>query len=409
MSEDIFLIDDLKIYTYNELFSDIAIENYYYPLLKTNSLYDFFKNLIKAISSNSSITLLDSDLSEPELTSLSNSEINMKVSVDPFLFLSHKELVDKFKNSCSEITLFTSGTTGQPKKVSHSYSTLSRNSRVAEKYKGHIWAFAYNPTHMAGLQVFFQAFLNCNVLINVFGKDRNFIYSQINKFLITHISATPTFYRLLLPFENQYMCVERITFGGEKSDIKLYSSIQQIFPNAKINNIYASTEAGSLFSTYGELFKIPDNIKKLVKIQDNEILIHKSLLGYSESFIFEDGFYRTNDLIEWENESKGLFRFKNRKNELINVGGYKVNPSEIECEILKIEGIQQALVYGRKNSILGNILCADIQLISNQENSISEKDIKRQLSINLQDFKIPRIIKFVDTISMTRTGKIKRT
>ena len=70
---------------------------------------------------------------------------------------------------------------------------------------------------MAGLQVFFQAFENQNTLVNVFSLARNEVYSLIEKYSVTHISATPTFYRLLLPFEKEYSSVQRITFwGGEK-------------------------------------------------------------------------------------------------------------------------------------------------------------------------------------------------
>ena len=159
------------------------------------------------------------------------------------------------QQSSSEITIFTSGTTGQPKKVVHTVDTLTRSVRLGDKYKGQVWAYAYNPTHMAGLQVFFQAFENQNTLINVFNKQRADVYELIGKYQITHVSATPTFYRLLLPFEHAYESVIRVTLGGEKSEQHLYDSIMKIFPTAKINNVYASTEAGSLFAAKGDCFR----------------------------------------------------------------------------------------------------------------------------------------------------------
>lgn len=70
---------------------------------------------------------------------------------------------------------------GKPKKVIHSVMTLTRTVRIAERYKDKIWAFAYNPTHMAGLQVFFQALSNCNTLINVFNASRTDIYNAIKR------------------------------------------------------------------------------------------------------------------------------------------------------------------------------------------------------------------------------------
>ena len=316
------------------------------------------------------------------------------------------DLINAIHDSRSEITIFTSGTTGQPKKVIHSVMTLTRTVRIAERYKDKIWAFAYNPTHMAGLQVFFQALSNCNTLINVFNASRTDIYNAIKEWRITHISATPTFYRLLLPVESSYVSVERVTLGGEKSDNHLYLSIKQIFPSAKINNIYASTEAGSLFAAKGEYFHLSIDLCDRVKVVDDELLLHKSLLGKSDDFSFSDGYYHTGDIIEWINQEERLFKFKSRKNELINVGGYKVNPGEVENVILRMNGIQQALVYGKTNSVLGNILCAEIKIEPNV--NLTELEIRQYLSGMLQDFKIPRKIKFVESFSMTRSGKLKR-
>ena len=142
------------------------------------------------------------------------------------------------------------------------------------------------------------------------------------------------------------------------------------------------------------------------EVVDDELLIHKSLLGKSDSFKFEGDYYHSGDLIEWVDKESGLFRFKSRKNELINVGGYKVNPGEVENILLSIEGVKQVLVYGKANSILGNVLCADIQLEDGV--ALTDVEIKKALRSQLQDFKIPRRIKFVEQMSLTRTGKLKR-
>ena len=259
---------------------------------------------------------------------------------------------------------------------------------------------------MAGLQVFFQAFENQNTLVNVFMKSRDEVYRLFSEKQITNVSATPTFYRLLLPFEQEYPHVQRVTLGGEKSDQHLYDAIRKVFPRAKINNVYASTEAGSLFASNGESFRIPEAIQEKIKVVDDELLIHRSLLGRSDSYIFTDDYYHTGDLIEWVDKPNAVFRFKSRKNDLINVGGYKVNPEEVELEIMAIGGVCQANVYGKANSILGEVLCADVVMAPNVK--LSEQDIRKRLSLRLQDFKIPRRIRFVEELSVTRTGKLKR-
>ena len=401
-----FLFDNEKEYDYDDLLKSLNEGTSYYPYFKTSNVYSYFVNLIKAIASGQPLVLLDSDINPSEIDGLDESKVNVAESIAPTSFQNMDEVVAAVQNSKSEITIFTSGTTGQPKKVVHSIATLTRSVRIGDRYKGQIWAYAYNPTHMAGLQVFFQAFENQNTLVNVFNQSREYVYQQIRKKGITHISATPTFYRLLLPFEQAYESVIRVTLGGEKSDQHLYDSIMKIFPNAKINNVYASTEAGSLFAAKGDCFQIPEAIKDKFKVVDDELLIHKSLLGSSDSFKFTDDYYHSGDLIEWVDEAQGLFRFKSRKNELINVGGYKVNPGEVEVAIQDIAGVRQAMVYGKANSILGNVLCADVVLEPGF--TLTELEIKKVLGSQLQDFKVPRRIKFVEEISLTRTGKMKR-
>lgn len=401
-----FLYSDAEEYSYKMLVEAINRHKDYYPLFKTKDIFAYFENLIKAIITNKSLVLLDSNLNPSEITGLDESMVNRPEKLGDYYFSDMDAVMDALRQSTSEITLFTSGTTGQPKKVIHSISTLTRAVRTGDKYKNQVWAYAYNPTHMAGLQVFFQAFENQNTLVNVFNLQRSEIFQRITDYQITHISATPTFYRLLLPFEQSYSSVLRITLGGEKSDNHLYDFIRKIFPKAKINNVYASTEAGSLFAAKGDCFQIPFTIRNKFDVLEDELLIHKSLLGKSESFNFDGDYYHSGDLIEWVNKEEGIFKFKSRKNELINVGGYKVNPLEVEEAINAIEGICQSLVFGKPNSILGNVLIAEVQLEDGI--NVSEMDIRKILMLQLQDFKIPRKIKFVKLLSLTHTGKIKR-
>ncbi len=401
----VFLYDDRE-FTYDDLLNAVSGSNTYCPLYRTDELFPFFVNLVKALAAGLPLTLLDSDINASEIDGIDEDAINLEESFEAGTYSGTDEIVAALQASESRITIFTSGTTGQPKKIVHTVASLTRAVRKGKEYSGQIWAFAYNPTHMAGLQVFFQAFENRNTIVNVFGKSRETVYRLISEKQVTHISATPTFYRLLLPFEKSFNGVVRVTLGGEKSDQRLYDAIHSIFPQAKINNVYASTEAGSLFAAKGDCFRFPEAIKDKFKVVDDELLIHESLLGSSDSFELVDGFYHTGDLIEWVDKENGSFRFKSRKNELINVGGYKVNPGEVEDTIMALEGVRQALVYGKANSILGNVLCADVQL--EEGCSLTETDIRKRLAQGLQDFKVPRRIRFVDSLSLTRTGKLKR-
>ena len=402
----VFLHSAEKTYTYENLVDNINQSIAYCPYFQSKDLYAYFANLIKALVTNQPVVLIDADSSPADMPYLDFALVNKTQEVGTCSFKDMDELIEMLSQSASEITIFTSGTTGQPKRVVHTVATLARNVRRGEQYKEHVWANAYNPTHMAGTQVFFQALMNQSTMVNVFGEPREIVYQQIERYGITHISATPTFYRMLMPFEKAYPSVKRVTLGGEKSDKQLYEHICKIFPNAKVNNVYASTEAGSLFAAKDDCFLIPANIRDKFRVVNDELLIHKSLLGQSDSFAFDGEYYHSGDLIEWVNEAEGLFRFKSRKNELINVGGYKVNPGEVEDAINAIEGVQQSLVYGRANSILGNIVVAEVKLVEGA--SLTDLEIRKVLASQLQDFKVPRKIQIVNELSMTRTGKLKR-
>ncbi len=402
----IFIHDDKNSLAYDALLIEINTSDFCIPKYTSESLTALQINLIKALAHDVDVVLIDSDLSGNELNSLAINEVNQKQYTGKGNFDNFQSLAANILNSKSVISIFTSGTTGQPKQVSHNVRSLAKFVQTSEEYAKNIWGFAYNPTHIAGLQVFFQAFLNQNPIINLFANNKDDILNLIGEFGITHLSATPTFFRLLLPYTKEFNSVKRITFGGEKSDHKLHNKILKIFPNAKVNNIYASTEAGTLLLAKGESFQIPDYLKDKVRFKENELIIHKSLLAQSVSIKLEDDFYHTGDLIEWIDSDNSSFRFASRQNEMINVGGYKVNPGEIEDVILENPEIENAIVFGQKNSVLGNILCSNIKLTVGS--NLSEAELRQFLAQKLQGFKIPRFIKFLDELNITRTGKIKR-
>ena len=360
---------------------------------KTSS---FFLNLLKAIIHNVDITLLDPLQPVHE----SNSYTEVKATT----FVSFEEFKSLIKNSTAQVSIFTSGTTGQPKKVTHTVQNLIREVRENNKHLNDIWAYAYNPTHMAGLQVLFQALLNQNTIIDVFSKGNREIVELIKNKKITHISATPTFYRFLLPLYQPIDSLKSVSLGGEKSNDSLIIAISKSFPKAKIFNIYASTEAGTIFSSHGSNFKIQNNKLDLVKIIDNELLLHYSLLGTSEGL--NEEWYATGDIVEWIDQHEKIFKFISRKNEMINVGGNKVNTNKVEEILLEMKQIKACFVYGKPNPLLGNMIFADLVLYDSS--SITEIEIRKSLREILEPFEIPRKIGFVKSLETTRTGKLKR-
>jgi acyl-CoA synthetase (AMP-forming)/AMP-acid ligase II len=198
-----------------------------------------------------------------------------------------------------------------------------------------------------------------------------------------------------------------VTLGGERMDPKLLISLQVTFPQAKFLNVYASTEAGTILAAEGEEFSIKEGLGDLVRIVDDQLMVHRSLLGdfqQAGSSTVSD-WYATGDMVSISSEAPLRFKIIHRANELINVGGYKVNPAEVESVVRAIEGVSEVRVFAKKNSVLGNLVCCDVVL---SDAELSEKAIRQHLTQSLQSFKIPRMINFVDEIETTRTGKLKR-
>ncbi|KUO64333.1 MAG: hypothetical protein APF84_09860 [Gracilibacter sp. BRH_c7a] len=400
----VFIIDILREYniSYTEFINEMNttdLKKYIY----CKDPKDVFLHIAKSIAFGKEVVLLDGDwtITELEYQGLDHDEIKKVYSINTKIndIEDLYSKIDENKNNWS-VSLFTSGTTGKPKKVKHSFASASRAVRQSTKYADNVWLFSYNPTHFAGLQVFLQAFLNRNTVVIGNDPSKYNIDLLLKNYNITHVSATPTFYRFILPTLNsEYNSIKNITLGGEKMDENLKSLLSKKFPSAKVTNVYASTEAGNLFASDGVYFHIEDYMADMIKIEDGELLIHRKIMG---EFNFDDNkqWYKTGDIVEYLD---GKIRFLQRESDFINVGGYIVNPIEVEEEILKIENIMDVLVYGMDNKILGKILAADVVVDSKEENI--NKKIFIYLNNKLQKWKIPRIINIKETIKKTNTGK----
>ncbi len=407
-----FFVDGDVSYSYSDLFEAVNDIESISTVVQEDDYFSLFVQYVAAIVYGVDVTVLDSDLSDVERSSLGPRSQTIRTRQEPIVE-SFQDLLSIFEHRKPtwKLTLFTSGTTGRPKSVTHTLSSLSRMVRTGERYESNVWGFAYNPTHFAGFQVFFQALYNCNKVVRLFGRPYTKVAKSIAAHRVTHISATPTFIRGLTSHlstsKDQLPSVRRITTGGERFDEQLVGRIESHFPNARINNIYASTEAGSLFVGHGELLTVPDSLRDFVSFsEENEILVHRSLLGESAGLSLSGDWYNTGDIVDEPNYTG--FRIKGRKSDFINVGGYKVNPHEVEATVRSVDGVQEVRCYGISNPITGKIVAIDVVADSGMSSAGLEESIDRVCSKSLQDFKRPRIINVVKTIDQTHTGKLKR-
>ncbi len=361
-----------------------------------------------AIVHETDLVLFDADFGDDEIAALGfkRSQINMPRALENPVAVD-QALLQKRAGGASRarLGLFTSGSTGLPKLVFQGIGNLARAVRVSPRHAEAVWALAYNPTHVAGVQVYLQALANGCSLLDVYGMNRRGVLEALERYEVTHLSATPSFYRLLLPIDRPLLAVKSVTLGGESADAKLLAKVQELFPNARIHNVYASTEAGTLLVAADEVFAIAPGLEGKVTVRDGKLSVHHTLLGEFVGCTAVDIWYDTGDVIETVSEQPLRFRIVARERDWVNVGGSKVNPQEVESVLVEHAGVTQARVFGRKNSVMGNLLCAEVVPGVPVP---TEAELRLFLAERLQPFKIPRIIRFIDSLGTTRTGKLSR-
>ena len=402
-----FVIDGTgQSLSYCELCARLVAAQPFRSVCHARGAAEIFYQVALALSRGRRLLLVDPELKPHEIEQLGVDRESPEENLAPFTLPDVASLLERCRTSEGfELELLTSGSTGLPKRVVHRFAGLTRFLRTSARHRDDVWGLCYNPTHIAGVQVFLQAFLNANTMIDLFGQSPATIQQRIVEHGVTHLSATPTFYRLLLAEVRQPLPqVRAVTLGGEASDPALHARLREIFPSARIANLYASTEAGTLFASEGDTFFPSEGIAHLIAIEQGTLRLHRSLLGEFHGAVDVSEWYDTGDKVEIVATEPLRFRFVGRDRDWINLGGEKVNPQEVEAQLLQFPGVTAARVFGRKNSVVGQILCAEVVATGVRE----ETALRDFLAARLHAIKVPRLISFVSALPSSRTGKLLR-
>lgn len=333
-------------------------------------------------------------------------------------FSQNKEL-DKQEPIDTHYELVTSGTSGKPKLLSHSKASLTRHiSKNVQGFKP-IWGLLYDLSRFAGFQVFLQSLTTGNLLlIPREGSSLDEIIIFFQKKACNCLSATPTMWRKILMSKNSArLDLKQITLGGEIADQNILNGLNCGFPDAKIFHIYAMTEVGVVFTVKDKLAGFPQEYiskspGKKIKIDPEGGLwiypdLHKPKLIFGGKFLVdEEGYIFSGDKVLKE-ESR--YYFLGRESGIINVGGNKVFPENVENILLSFPGVKMVKVYGKKSSITGELVCAKIVRISDQrEDKKFLEELRDYSKKYLEPYEVPAIIDFVKQIETNEAGKIKR-
>ena len=312
--------------------------------------------------------------------------------------------------------LATSGTTRSPKLIHHTLATLTRTVKRKKQLRtGYIWGLFYDPCRFAGLQVVLQALLSSSKLVLTEQADYDDQLSVMIQHQVNALSATPTMWRkLLMDGRVVQLPLCQITIGGEVTDQTIIDGLKKIFPAARVTHIYASTETGTAFSVSDGRAGFPAawlnnaNHNPAMRVDDNQILRIKPTVLPTGAEISNrldaDGYLVTEDLVSVNTER---VYFMGRASGAINVGGNKVNPEEVEVYLRRIECVIDARVFARSNSIMGQLVVAEV-VANETDRKLLRRKIMQKCREDLKSWQVPALITFVQELNVISTGKKER-
>ena len=317
------------------------------------------------------------------------------------------------------VVLQTSGTTGMPKLVRHTFAALTgriRQPRVPSERAR--WLLTYEPASYAGLQVVLTALLSGDELVAVSDRSIGALTAAALSSGPTHISGTPTFWRGLLVSAGaavRQLPLAQITLGGEMVDDPILRRLRAEFPMAGITHIYASTEAGALFAvkdglagfprrwleegTEGVHLRLTDGVLEV--LSPRRMVEYVTAVGTSKT---GDGWLTTGDLVAIEGERA---YFRGRVDTTISVGGAKVAPEEVEAVLLAVPGVLEARAFPVPNPLTGNLVGAEL-VCGPVDQEVMRRAVLAHAGAMLASYKVPRVVRFVEALTISVSGKKSR-
>lgn len=326
---------------------------------------------------------------------------------------THQLYTSLIEREAPGLVLFTSGSTGLPKGVVHDFSKL------LEKFKTRRGALVTLNLlmfdHWGGLNTLLHGLANNCLVVLTERQTPQYVCQLMEKNKVELLPATPSFLNMLLisrAYEGRDLSsLKLISYGAEPMPDTTLKKLRKTFPGIETRQTYGLIELGVLRA------KSQSSDSLWVKIGGegydirvvNEMLEIKAdaaMLGYlnAPSPFTDDGYFMTGDRVE---VSGDYLHILGRDSELINVGGQKVYPAEVEAVLLDCPDVENAVVFKEKNAIIGQTVCANV---NRHGNNGSDKEarmrIKKFCLTRLDDFKVPVKIKFV--IEILHSDRMKR-
>jgi acyl-coenzyme A synthetase/AMP-(fatty) acid ligase len=322
----------------------------------------------------------------------------------------------------TEWLLFTSGTTGPPKMVAHTLASLTAATPPPGRSEA-VWATFYDIRRYGGLQVLLRALTGgCPIALSDPDEALPDQTARFARFGVTHLTGTPSHWRRLLmwPQAAAILRPDYIRLSGEIADQAVLDGLKAAFPNSSVGHAYASTEAGVGFAVNDGLEGFPaDYLGNRngveMKVVDGSLRIRSTRTAHAYigrnagALTDDDGFVDSGDIVELRGDR---YYFVGRRGGIINIGGLKVHPEEIEAVINRHPDVRMSRAKSRKSPITGGIVVADV-ILADGTDQARVKEIRDQIlaqcRAQLASHKVPAVIRFVEALDVTPAGKLART
>ncbi len=300
------------------------------------------------------------------------------------------------------LVLFTSGSSGDPKGAVHNFEKLL--NKFIHKRKSLLTINFLLFDHWGGLNTLFHVLSSGGTLVFLENRNPDYVCNLIEKYKVELLPTSPTFLNMMLlsrSYERFSLdSLKIISYGAEPMPENLLKRLGILFPGIKLQQTYGLIELGVMRSqseSNDSLWVKLGGEGYQTRVEDGilQIKSDSAMLGYlnAASPFTEDGWFVTGDTVEVKGE---FFRILGRKSEIINVGGEKVFPQEVENVILQIKGVVDVIVYGENNPLTGKIVCAKLKYEGDKSKPDISREIKSYCRQNLESFKVPVKIEIVD-------------
>ena len=328
----------------------------------------------------------------------------------------------------TEWVLLTSGTTGAPKLVAHTLSSLSHafvRSAVGPGDTPPVWSTFYDIRRYGGVQIYLRALHAGSLVLSSAGEATTDYLARAAAAGVTHISGTPSHWRqALMSGAAQRFSPAYVRLSGEIADQGILDALRAAFPRAVVAHAFASTEAGVGFEVRDGRAGFPASLAGQseggVELDVGRGTLRIKSPGNAAAYLGAgapalrdpEGFVDLGDRLELRD---GRYYFVGRSGGIINVGGLKVHPEEVEAVINSHPFVRMSLVRPRRNPITGAVVTADVVLTdaagSTQEPAGDERirqEILQACRATLASHKVPALIRFVPSLEMSASGKLVR-